>query len=225
VVLQNFIGWLFFFAGSSPSIIWTVAFEGFHKIKGSDKRTNTMELRMMWTNLFLIIWLLIFIPFFFLLNQPPLAEFWSNFGRATSCVFTGSGGEPEDDCLRAGWILLITIPIAALQAHSQIILSRDDSGLYATLALNIAPFLADLVFPFSIFMGPYVNPISYLDIIPAVVSFIGLLFYGYYEYKYSTDDEKQDRVDNNKILRWFAAPCKSSFDKNSEDTKLLLNND
>lgn len=157
---------------------------------------------MLWTNVFLVLWLILFIPFFGLLNQPPLHSFTDNFWKATKCVFTGEGGEPEDDCKRAGWILAITIPVASLQAHSQIVLSRDDTGLFATLALSCAPFLADLVFPFKQVMGKYVDPVSHWDFLAASLCLSGVLLYAVLEHLEHRNTQRE--VNNSKIMQWFA---------------------
>jgi hypothetical protein len=162
-----------------------------------------MELRMVWTNFFLVLWLLLFIPFFGLLNQPPLGSFTDNFWKATKCVFTGKGGEIEDNCKQAGWILGLTIPVAALQAHSQIVLSRDDTGLFATLALSCAPFLADLAFPFKIIMGQYVDPVSHWDFLAAGLCLVGVLLYAVMEHFEHRDTQKE--VDDSKFIKWFSS--------------------
>ena len=76
----------------------------------------------------------------------------------------------------------ITIPIAALQAHSQIVLSRGESGLLATLALTLSPFLADAIFPVAVIMGPYVEPVSKWDGLAVVIGLIGVLLYSWSEF-------------------------------------------
>jgi len=215
------VGWVIvFIAGNLPGAIWAVAFEGFHKAKGKDGETNTMELRMLWTNVFLVLWLLLFIPFFGLLDQPPLPDFWENFGNATHCVFYGEGGNPEDDCKNAGWLIAVTIPIASLQAHAQIVVSRDDSGLLATLALALAPFLCDLVFPFPAIMGKYYDPVSMWDILAAGLCLLGVILFSYSE----RGRKLQEGVDTSKLIKWFTdtklPACLSRF--NSRESKNLL---
>lgn len=197
------IGWsLVFIAGNLPGAFWAVAFEGFHKATGPDGKTNTMELRMMWTNVFLVVWLLIFIPFFGLLDQPPFDQFISNFWTAMKCVFTGTGGLEGDDCSNAGWVLGVTIPLASLQAHSQVILSRDDTGLFATLALALAPFLADLVFPFPEIMGQYTDPVSKWDGLAAGLCLLGVITYSWAE---NSRKNTLEEVNNSTIIRWFTS--------------------
>lgn len=198
-------GWyLVFFLGNFPNAIWAVAFEGFHKAKSPiDNQYNTMELRMLWTNLWLVFILFFFIPLFGVLNQPSFSNFFPDFWTATVCVFTGSGGYPNDDCKNARWILFLTIPIASLQAHSQVILSRDDTGLFAILALPLATFAADLIFPFKFFMGKYVDTISYWDGISAIICFTGVIIFSISEYYQHRNTQKD--VDESSIIKWFTS--------------------
>jgi hypothetical protein len=65
-----------------------------------------------------VIWLIIFIPFYGLLNQPPFSSFWDDFRAAAECVFTGSGGFPADDCGRAGWVLGISCELDQFRPHT-----------------------------------------------------------------------------------------------------------
>jgi len=193
-----------FFLGNLPTALWAPTLEGFHKSRHPvDGQTNTMELRMMWSNLFLIIWLLVFIPFYGWLEQPPLDQFWQNYQEASNCVFTGSGGEFWDDCQRAGWVLTLTVPIAALQVHSQVVLSRGETGLFATLALTLAPFLGDLFFPYAAVMGPYADPVSEWDALAAVICFFGVLMFGVAEYRSRQSDSSYASVDQSPLVRWF----------------------
>ena len=196
------IGWALLFAlGNLPSILWSGFFEGFHKYTHQlDNKTNTMELRMMWTNVFLVLWLLLFIPIFGALNQPPMATFWDDYAKATVCTLTGSGGYEADKCDTAHWILFVTIPIATLQAHSQIVISRHDTGLWATLLLAVSPFLCDVVFNSQTVMGRYYEPVSKWDGIAAAVSLVGLLLFSATEFfRQSTHED----VQNSKVIQWF----------------------
>lgn len=150
---------LLFVAGNLPLGLLPVTFEAFHKVRGRDGRRITVEWRLLVTNATLAVWLLIFIPAFCGLGQPPFSEFDSNMRAAASCVFLGRGGltgaSTADTCSHAGPVLLATVIVAAAQQHSQVLLARYKTGLFATLAITVAPFLADAIFPIKAIMGDF----------------------------------------------------------------------
>ena len=71
------LGWMFvYFLGMIPLGILPIFFEGFYKAKSPvDGRTVTLEWNMFWTNLLLVLWLILFLPMFIALKDPPLDEF------------------------------------------------------------------------------------------------------------------------------------------------------
>ena len=111
----------------------------------------TAEYRLIWTNLILVGWLIIFIPLFGLLKQPPLNNFIGENINALECVFLGIN-HGDYNCQISGLVLFATIIIAAIQMHSQIILSRSESGPFATMVLSLSPFLADIIFASNFIM-------------------------------------------------------------------------
>lgn len=195
-------GWsIVFLAGNLPQVVWAVVFEGFHKATGPDGRRNCMEVRMMWTNIFLVGWLVVFAPLFGALGQPAFPEFLSDFSSAAACTFTGAGGREGDDCSIAGWLLAITIPVAALQTHAQILVSREETGMLATLVLTVAPFLADLAFPFAAIMGVYVEAVSWWDGVAAGLCLGGLVLFAVAENAAHRDTVRD--VNDSRMIAWF----------------------
>eukprot|EP00462_Mataza_sp_D1_P001784 CAMPEP_0175097464 /NCGR_PEP_ID=MMETSP0086_2-20121207/5300_1 /TAXON_ID=136419 /ORGANISM="Unknown Unknown, Strain D1" /LENGTH=415 /DNA_ID=CAMNT_0016370975 /DNA_START=42 /DNA_END=1289 /DNA_ORIENTATION=+ len=205
------IGWaLIFLCGNLPSVLWSVYFEGFHKFTHHlDNKTNTMELRMIWTNVFLVAWLLAFHWVFGLLGQPPMDVFWQDFQRALSCSFTGKGGYPElevddgtgDDCATAQVIFFPTLVLAALQAHAQIVISRHDTGLLATMILNVAPFLCDIYFfNTSHFPARYNDPPTIWNWIAFPIALVGVIVFSLKEL--NRPDSKES-VNQSRHIQWF----------------------
>lgn len=175
---------LLFLLGNIPLGFLPLGFEAFHKAKGADGKRITVELRLLVTNIFLILWLVAFIPLFSLFGSPPFKDINANFSAAFRCVFTGEGGIYKDNqCDVAGPVLLATVVVAAAQQHSQVLLSRFKTGVFAQLALSVAPYAADLIYPFSIFMGPFADAVSKWDGLGAGLGVIGVGIYIYFENK------------------------------------------
>ena len=140
---------LLYIFGMLPLAISPTTYEMFYKMTGLDGKKITLEWRMTVTNFMLIGWLCIFIPIYMAFNEPPKDQFTGVIGHGLSCVITGRGGLETDDCTIARPVLLATaFLIAPMQMHSQALLSREETGLQANLALSLSPFLADVVFPF-----------------------------------------------------------------------------
>lgn len=116
------VGWLMMnIVGNIPLGILPVTFEVFHKVTHPvDRRPITVEWRLMITNVFVALWLLLFIPFYGALGEPPLSEFGTNIKNSLACVYTGRDSNPADDCSIASPVLFLLVPVAALQMHSQV---------------------------------------------------------------------------------------------------------
>jgi len=161
---------------------------------------------MFWTNFMLLGWLVLFAPLFSALSQPPLSEWDAVMSRAVRCVFAGESA-PGDDCGLAGWILLGTIVIAAGQMHSQILLSRAHTGVFAALALVLSPFLADAIFPVRALMGRFAETPSEWDALGAVVCLAGVLVFSQAERR---DASHAAPVESSPFIRRFLVqsdPC------------------
>jgi len=159
-----------FIAGNIPLGILPLFFEGFHKATGSnDGGRVTLEYRMIWTNVLLTIWIFLLTPYFMVLDQSP------NLSYAADCVFRKINYHPDDICQDAGWILFTTIPIAAAQMHSQVVLSRSESGVFGSLVTTLGPFLATPIF--VLLPQPYYQPINNYVWIGAVLCIVGIIIY------------------------------------------------
>ena len=169
------------------------------KVTGSDGKRITIEWRLLITTAILIFWLVLFAPLFGVLNQPPLDEFLSQNGHAADCVFRGEGPHPSDypagtgsskfDCKTAGGVLIATWIVAALhnkQQHSQVVLSRSESGPFAPLMPTLAPFLADAVFPIRAIMGIYTEIPSSWSILGGFLAAAGVLLFPWVDQKFRT---------------------------------------
>mmetsp|Transcript_10257 Transcript_10257/g.26280 ORF Transcript_10257/g.26280 Transcript_10257/m.26280 type:complete len:426 (-) Transcript_10257:285-1562(-) len=198
-----------FLIGNLPTVLWSVYFEGFHKFTHKlDGRTNTMELRMIWTNVFLVLWLLALYPFFGLAGQPPMESFWDDFKTAAVCAVTGKGGYPAghrgtlgDDCEVAQIIFWPTLVIAAVQAHSQIVISRHDTGLLATMILNVSPFLCDIYFYFTKhFEARYDDSLTNWDWIALGIAAVGVVIFSVNEVN---REDTAETVQNSSHIQWF----------------------
>lgn len=182
---------LLFILGNVPLGLLPTNMEALHRSRSQhDGSRVNVEWRMVLTNCFISLWLLVFLPFFLLLGQPDFEDFSSNMRAAFSCAFTGSGGLTgsgmSDTCHVMGPVLLGTIVVAALQQHASVVLSRQRTGVFANLAVAVAPFLADAIFPIHAIMGDYTiadgstccteDP-SKWDLLGAALALVGVVIY------------------------------------------------
>jgi len=194
---------ILFIVGNLPLGFLPINYEGFHKAKGSDGKQITLEYRMLVTNFLLIFWLWLFLPLFIALDQPPVHQFSDNLNSAFGCVFIGRNSVNWDTnhCDLAGWILLATIIVAGAQLHSQVVLARGDTGAYAQIALTLAPFLADIIFPIRKLMDPFGIPSpTYWDAISAIICVVGVVLFSIYDFR---DRHKYARVEDSAFIKWF----------------------
>lgn len=202
------IKWFIIFAiGNFPSALWTVTLEGFFKFRGSDGASCLVPERLMWSNISLMGWLMLFIPLFGAVGQPSLDDFESNFDAALHCTFTAEGGFVGDDCGRAGYILALSILSAVLQQHAQVLLSKHDTGMIATLVCNLAPFLADPIFASKTILGSYAASPSTWDALAASLCFVGAGLFAFGDVRRVGRDSHHE-VEGSAVVRWFAAPWK-----------------
>jgi len=192
------IGWsLIYLFGMLPLGFLPVIYEAFHKTKGSDGKIITPEWRVLVTNALLIVWLLIFLPLFMALGQPGFLDFNSNMKGAFSCIFTGQGG---GHCNIAGWSLLAITIAAAAQMHSQVLLSKGETGAFSVLVLTMSPFLADAVYPIRPIMGEFTEIPLWWDGVAAVVCLFGVCLFAWYDFR---DQSKYEKVDKSPFVRFF----------------------
>lgn len=136
---------------------------------------------LMFSNMWLVVWLLLFSPFFFLLNQPPFAHVISNMKAAALCVFTGSGGLPSDNCSIAGFVIGGFVVVASLQLHAQAIVSSADSAAWAMVLMALAPFAADGIFAMRPLMGSYYESASLFELVGLAVCLVGTVVFVIFE--------------------------------------------
>lgn len=198
------IAWaLLYLLGNLPLGVLPLTFEAFHKARASDGRRITPEKRLLVTNVLLAVFLVVLIPLFAALRSPSFAELDANFSASFLCIFTGKGGMYVDNqCNIAGPVLLATIIVAAAQQHSQVLLSRHKTGMFAQMALILAPYLSDVIFPLKFVMGQFQELPSEFEVIGAIVGLAGVIAYVVFEH--------EDRLNNNWVslkdiewVKWF----------------------
>ena len=140
-----------------------------------------------------------------LAGQPTFANFTEDFKVATTCVVTGAGGYKADRCDVARWLLPASVIVGAMQLHAQVLLSKHDTGMFATLTLNIAPFLSDAVFASRSIMGSaFVYDASLLDIGAAICSSVGTVAFWFFDRR-RCDRALGDNVENSRFITWAIA--------------------
>eukprot|EP01119_Soliformovum_irregulare_P019905 TRINITY_DN6392_c0_g1_i1.p1 TRINITY_DN6392_c0_g1~~TRINITY_DN6392_c0_g1_i1.p1 ORF type:complete len:401 (+),score=53.84 TRINITY_DN6392_c0_g1_i1:167-1204(+) len=192
------VGWsIVYLVGMIPMGILPIFYEGFHKARGSDGQTMTLEWRLIWTTLMLSVWLWIELPIFFALGEPTYQEFAPNMRESFLCIIMRHGGENCDIALP---ILIALTIVASAQMHSQVILSKGATGAFGVLVLTISPFLADVVYPIKPLMGPYYIVPSLWDLLAALVCIAGVLLFAWFDHKFSY---KYPAVESSRLVQWF----------------------
>lgn len=168
--------WCFvFFLGTAPIAIANIFTEFLVKLRrvgvaGSGSTTPSKEFAfdiawgLGWANVWIVLFLLLLFwtPWLPFLDDLPPSSLFSNVGVGLRCIFTGENGyenqpDPDDnDSCTAGSLFLFGVVITSILATAiQPILNRQESAVYSTLVITIAPFLSTVMFFIKPIMDPY----------------------------------------------------------------------